>query len=135
MASHPNVAIWFFPSKIILNIIQELGHPQPPNPIHVNNTMAAGIAIDTIKHQCVQPLICTASKYLARFCWEDAHCQISYTVATYCLQPTTATEPSTISHSCTRKVMLHSKLHDTIHQSTMRSNGGYRLIAPFLEAH
>ena len=29
----------------------ELGHPQPPTPVHVDNTTAVGIVNNTIKHQ------------------------------------------------------------------------------------
>jgi hypothetical protein len=30
---------------------QELGHPQPPTPIHINNTTIVGIVNNTIKQQ------------------------------------------------------------------------------------
>ena len=36
-------------AKIIQIIVSELGHPQPPTPIHVNNTTAVGIVNSTIK--------------------------------------------------------------------------------------
>ena len=31
--------------------LDEIGHPQPPTPIHVHNTTAVGIVNDTIKRQ------------------------------------------------------------------------------------
>jgi hypothetical protein len=37
--------------RIICLILQELGHPQPPMPIHCNNSTAAGIANNTVKRQ------------------------------------------------------------------------------------
>jgi hypothetical protein len=36
-------------AKIIRLILHELGHPQPPTPIHVDNTTAVGIVNSTIK--------------------------------------------------------------------------------------
>ena len=38
-------------AKIIRIILSELGHPQPPTPIHVDNTTAVGIVNNTIKRQ------------------------------------------------------------------------------------
>jgi hypothetical protein len=38
-------------AKIIRLILHELGHPQPPTPIHVDNTTAVGIVNSTIKRQ------------------------------------------------------------------------------------
>eukprot|EP00804_Cyclotella_cryptica_P028183 CCRYP_011053-RC/>CCRYP_011053-RC protein AED:0.33 eAED:0.33 QI:0/0/0/1/0/0/2/0/415 len=38
--------------RIIWLILQELGHPQPPTPIHCDNSTAAGIANNTKKRQC-----------------------------------------------------------------------------------
>ena len=35
--------------KILRLILHELGHPQPPTPIHCDNKTAAGIANDTVK--------------------------------------------------------------------------------------
>ena len=35
--------------KIIRLILEELGHPQPPTPIHCDNQTAIGIANDTVK--------------------------------------------------------------------------------------
>ena len=35
--------------KIIGLILEELGHPQPPTPIHCDNQTATGIANDTVK--------------------------------------------------------------------------------------
>ena len=37
--------------KIIRLILEELGHKQPPTPIHCDNKTAAGIANDTVKKQ------------------------------------------------------------------------------------
>ena len=37
--------------KILKLILPKLGHPQPPTPIHVDNTTAVGIVNSTIKHQ------------------------------------------------------------------------------------
>ena len=36
-------------AKILRLILQELGHPQPPTPIHCDNKTATGIANDTVK--------------------------------------------------------------------------------------
>ena len=38
-------------AKIIRLTLLELGHPQPPTPIHVDNTTAVGIVNNTIKRQ------------------------------------------------------------------------------------
>jgi len=38
-------------AKIIRIILSKLGHPQPPTPIHVDNTTAVGIVNNTIKRQ------------------------------------------------------------------------------------
>ena len=35
--------------KILLLALEELGHAQPPTPIHCDNNIAAGIASDTVK--------------------------------------------------------------------------------------
>ena len=35
--------------KIIRLALEEMGHPQPPTPIHCDNTTAAGIANNTVK--------------------------------------------------------------------------------------
>ena len=35
--------------KIIRLILEELGHPQPPTPVHCDNATAVGIANDTVK--------------------------------------------------------------------------------------
>jgi hypothetical protein len=37
--------------KILRLVLQELGHHQPPTPIHCDNATAAGIANDTVKKQ------------------------------------------------------------------------------------
>ena len=38
-------------AKVVCLILTELGHPQPPIPIHVDNTTAVGIVNNTIKRQ------------------------------------------------------------------------------------
>ena len=38
-------------TKIVRLILFELGHPQPPTPIHCDNTTAVGIVNNTIKRQ------------------------------------------------------------------------------------
>ena len=38
-------------AKVIQLILTELGHPQPPTPIHIDNTTVAGIVNNTIKRQ------------------------------------------------------------------------------------
>ena len=38
-------------SKIICLTLEEMGHPQPPTPIHVDNSTAVGIANDSVKKQ------------------------------------------------------------------------------------
>ena len=38
-------------AKVIRLILHKLGHPQPPTPIHVDNTTAVGIVNNTIKQQ------------------------------------------------------------------------------------
>ena len=38
-------------AKVIRLILHELGHPQPPIPIHVDNTTAVGIVNNTVKRQ------------------------------------------------------------------------------------
>ena len=35
--------------NILRLVLEELGHPQPPTPIHCNNKTAAGIANHTVK--------------------------------------------------------------------------------------
>jgi hypothetical protein len=37
--------------RVIRLILEELGHPQPPTPIHCDNSTAAGIANNTVKRQ------------------------------------------------------------------------------------
>ena len=32
-------------------MLEELGHPQPPTPIQIDNSIAAGIAKDTVKQK------------------------------------------------------------------------------------
>jgi hypothetical protein len=39
-------------AKVIRLFLEELGHPQPSTPIHINNTTTAGIVNNTIKQQC-----------------------------------------------------------------------------------
>ena len=38
-------------AKVIRIILHKLGHPQPPTPIHIDNTTAVGIVNSTIKRQ------------------------------------------------------------------------------------
>jgi hypothetical protein len=38
-------------AKVMQICLKELRHPQPPTPIHINNTMTVGIVNNTIKHQ------------------------------------------------------------------------------------
>jgi hypothetical protein len=38
-------------AKVIHLVIEELGHPQPPTPIHIDNTTTMGIVNNTIKQQ------------------------------------------------------------------------------------
>jgi hypothetical protein len=38
-------------AKVIRLVLEELGHPQPPTPIHVDNTTTVGIVNNTIKQQ------------------------------------------------------------------------------------
>jgi hypothetical protein len=39
-------------TKVIRLVLVELGHPQPPTPIHIDNTTTVGIVNNTIKQQC-----------------------------------------------------------------------------------
>jgi hypothetical protein len=36
-------------AKVIWHVLEELGHPQPPTPIHIDNTTTVGIVNNTIK--------------------------------------------------------------------------------------
>eukprot|EP00804_Cyclotella_cryptica_P014206 CCRYP_005619-RB/>CCRYP_005619-RB protein AED:0.41 eAED:0.38 QI:0/0/0/1/0/0/4/0/300 len=38
-------------AKIMRLTLQELGHPQPPTPVHCNNSTTVGIVTNTVKHQ------------------------------------------------------------------------------------
>ena len=38
-------------AKVIQLVLAELGHPQPPTPIHIDNTTTVGIVNNTIKRQ------------------------------------------------------------------------------------
>ena len=38
-------------AKVIPLVLSELGHPQPPTPIHIDNTTTVGIVNNTIKRQ------------------------------------------------------------------------------------
>ena len=38
-------------AKILRITLAEMGHPQPPTPIHCDNSTAVGIANDTVKQQ------------------------------------------------------------------------------------
>ena len=41
---------------IICLMLEEMGHKQPPTPVHCDNSTAAGIANDTVKHQQLRPM-------------------------------------------------------------------------------
>ena len=43
-------------AKIIRLTLEELGHPQPPTPMHCDNTTAAGIANNTVKRKRSQSM-------------------------------------------------------------------------------
>ncbi len=43
-------------AKVIRLVLEELGHPQPPIPIHIDNTTTVGIVNSTIKQQCSQAM-------------------------------------------------------------------------------
>jgi hypothetical protein len=43
-------------AKVLQLILLELGHPQPPTPIHIDNTTTIGIVNNTIKHQCFRAM-------------------------------------------------------------------------------
>eukprot|EP00804_Cyclotella_cryptica_P019752 CCRYP_009658-RB/>CCRYP_009658-RB protein AED:0.46 eAED:0.46 QI:0/0/0/1/0/0/4/0/163 len=66
MATHPNARISYHTSDMILNVHSDasylsspplqpkpnsLGHPQPPTPIHCDNSTAIGIVNNTVKRQ------------------------------------------------------------------------------------
>jgi hypothetical protein len=38
-------------AKVIRLVLEEFGHPQPPTPIHIDNTTTVGIVNNTIKQQ------------------------------------------------------------------------------------
>jgi hypothetical protein len=38
-------------AKVIQLVVEKLGHPQPPTPIHIDNTKTVGIVNKTIKQQ------------------------------------------------------------------------------------
>ena len=38
--------------KILRIVLEEMGHRQPPTPVHCDNSTAAGIANDSVKRQC-----------------------------------------------------------------------------------
>ncbi len=39
-------------AKVLRLTLAKLGHPQPPTPIHIDNTTTVGIVNNTIKRQC-----------------------------------------------------------------------------------
>jgi hypothetical protein len=43
-------------AKVLQLILTELGHPQPPTPIHIDNTTTVGIINNTIKGQRSQAM-------------------------------------------------------------------------------
>ena len=53
-AAEADIGATFLNAKDALPIrttLEELGHPQPPNPMQVNNTTAVGFANNTIKQK------------------------------------------------------------------------------------
>jgi hypothetical protein len=44
-------------AKVIQLILEELGHPQPPTPIHIDNTTTVGIVKNTIKQQHLRAMV------------------------------------------------------------------------------
>jgi hypothetical protein len=38
-------------AKVLRLVLKKRGHPQPPTPIHINNTTTVGIVNNTIKRQ------------------------------------------------------------------------------------
>jgi hypothetical protein len=42
--------------KVFRLVVAKLGHPQPPTPIHINNTTTVGIVNNTINHQRQQSM-------------------------------------------------------------------------------
>jgi hypothetical protein len=43
-------------AKVFQLVLAELGHPQPPTPIHIDNTTTVGIVNNTIKRQQLQAM-------------------------------------------------------------------------------
>jgi hypothetical protein len=43
-------------AKVIWLVLEELGHPQPSTPIHIDNTTTVGIVNNTIKQQHLRAL-------------------------------------------------------------------------------
>ena len=57
-------------AKVIRLILRELGHEQPPTPIHVDNTTAVGIVNNTIKRQRSRAM---EMRYFWLLCQEAQH--------------------------------------------------------------
>ncbi len=54
LAAEAELGVFFLnaqEAKIMQLILIELGHPQPPTPIHINNTIMVGIINNTVKRQ------------------------------------------------------------------------------------
>ena len=54
VASETEIGATFLNAKYALPIhttLEELGHPQPPTPMQVDNTTAVGFTNDTVKHK------------------------------------------------------------------------------------
>ena len=71
MNSAPNSALALFMNvmevKTLRLTLEELGYPQPPTPIHDDNTTVVGIINSTIKHQRSQAM---NMRYFRLFCQE-----------------------------------------------------------------
>ena len=67
-------------AKIIRLTLEEMGHPQPPTPIHVDNSTAVGIVNNTIKRQRSRAmnmryfwLLCHEAQRLLKIRWHPGH--------------------------------------------------------------
>ena len=67
-------------AKIIRLSLEEMGHPQPPTPIHVDNSTAVGIVNNTIKRQRSRAmnmryfwLLCHEAQRLLKVRWHPGH--------------------------------------------------------------
>jgi hypothetical protein len=59
-------------AKVLQTILKELGHPQPPNQMHIGNTTTVGIANNTIETTDHEQWRCTTFGY-----WMAKHKDIS----------------------------------------------------------